>query len=324
MVAALSVANVVTLNPPSLEVVVDASGAYSAKSWSLLESAALRFASFPADAEIVRSYAWSQQMADYPPGCYGDLTWAVYPRLYGDLSGIPGRERCQPIGPWLLGRLLFRPGADVLDWRDHPEPIPYRPGDRIGMFPEIAGAPYRPLSIFTGLIVRSATGFDELPGIVYHDPPNRSAWGQGAYSFRCTASEIPAGGNEVRVTVAALGEGLNLSHMSIGRRNGASGFNMVASPVPVTFGGAAGFSLAPHASWRSDWVALTTQPGDALLIHSCVSGSWVYKDVSTADGNPGCYVAGTSGHDAQTFSGTVQVINGTHHRKHVVAMIEVR
>lgn len=315
-------ANIVTLNPPSLEFTAPSAGPYGTKAWTLLENVALRFDGFPADAEIVRSYAWSQQPNDYPTDCYGDLTWGVYPKLYGDLSGVPERERCQPIGIGLLGRLLFRRGADLLDWRDHPVPIPYRPGDRLGFFHEISGAPSRTLSIFTGLIVRSATGFEELPGIVYHDIPNCSVTGQGAHSFRCTASDIPAGGTEVRVTVLGLDHGVSLSHMSIGVRHGASGFDMKANPVPLSFTG--GPAVGAHAYKRSDWVPLTTQPGDALLIHSCVSGSWVYKDVSTADGNPGCYVAGTSGHDAQAFSGTVQVINGTHHRKHVVAMIEVR
>lgn len=312
----------VILNPPSLEFTADASGAYAVKHWFPLEAAALRFAAFPGDAEIVRAWIWSQQMADYPAGCYGDITWAVYGKLYGDLSGVPARERCQPIGCGYLGRLLFRQYADQECDRSFAYPIPYAPGDRLGFFPEIANAANRPVSIFTGLQVRSATGFEELPGIVYHDIPNRSASGLPAYSYRCTASEIPDGGAEVRVTVLGLEHGVNLQHMSIGVRDGASGFDMKADPVPLSFAG--GPAVGAFAYKRSDWAPLATQPGDALLIHSCVSGAWVYKDVAISDGNPGAYVAGTSGHDSRTFAGTVQVINGTHHRKHVTAMIEVR
>lgn len=123
--------NIVTLNPPSIEIAVDSGGNLGVKRDLFLENAALIYESLPADVEILRSYIWSQQMADYPGGCYGDITWAVYSELYGKLSGVPAQERCQPIGLDLLGRLLFRLGADQIDWRDHQTPIPYRAGQKI-------------------------------------------------------------------------------------------------------------------------------------------------------------------------------------------------
>lgn len=315
----------VTLNPPSLDFTVDGSGLYATKAWLALDAAAMRFGGLPDDAEITASYICSEQMADYPAGCYGDVTWAVVPPLYTRLSGIPEQERCQPIGPHLLGRLRFVPGADPLDWREHGAAIPVRPGDRIGIFPQIGGAPNRFLALFTGLRMRSATGFTELPGIVYHDLPNKQTTGADAYSYRCTLSDIPEGGTEVRVTSLALSAGCNILHQSIGVRNGTSGFNMKAAPVQLSYDGSAAINIAGLAYKRSAWAPLVTAPGDALLVHSCVSGAWSFKDCAISDGNPGCYVAGTSGYDQQNFSGTVQVVgNGTQHRKHVVAMVEVR
>lgn len=321
--------NVVTLNPPSLDFTVDGSGKYAVKAWRRLETAAMRYAAFPADAEIVRAWISSEQMEDYPAGSYGDVSWAPYSKLYGDLSGVPAKERCAPIGPWLLGALQFKPGADNRDIRDfafgpNRLGIPYRPGDRIGLFPQIKGMPSRSFQLYTGLVLFSATGFVELPGIVYHDIPNQTATGNAPYSYRNTYSDIPAGGSEVRVTVSTLDEPLALSRMSVGVRDGASGFSMKADPVPVTWGGQASPTCGVQTFVRSDWVPLVTQAGDALLVHACLSGGWAFKDMVVGDDNPGAYVAGTSGHDTRAFAGTVQVINGTHHRKHVVAMIEVR
>lgn len=324
----MTVEHLVTLNTPSWEGVP---GSTNVGKWFLLENTALRFKSFPADAEIVRSYAWSQRVSDYQVGAYGDMTWGVCSKLYRDLSGLPAQERCQPMGTGLLGCLLFRPGAHLLDWRDHPHPIPYRPGDLIGIFPEGTGITEK-VYLFTGLQVRSAMGFEPLPGIVYHDMPNKSLTGQGAFSFRNPIQKIPCGGTEVRVTVLGLEHGVNLVGMSIGVRAGTSGHNMVADPVPVTFGGQGALNVAPDTYTRSDWVPLATAPGDTLLVHSCVSDRWVYKDVDRAfsNDNLGCYVAGTSGCDARNFSGTLQLVpdpvnaGAYYHRTHVVAMIEVR
>ena len=304
---------VIRLNGPSIEATVDASGALAFKRDAYLEQWAIAYDGFPADAEIVQSHIWSQQMADYPAGCYGNITWAVYGELYGRLSGVPAQERCQPIGLELLGRLLFRPGADQLDWRDHPAAIPYKPGQKI-VFPfEVAGAPSRPFSIFPAVRVRSVVGFTELPGIVHHDLPNGSVVG-GAHSKRSLIPGIAQGGTEVRVTVQSLWDGLELSRMSIGKR--ANGFNMAAAPVPITFAGQPGLTLAPYKTARSDWAPLTTQAGDALLVHSCIT-KWTYKapgyDFAT------CWVTGTSGHDTAAFSGTVQPGHVD-----VIAMIEVR
>lgn len=316
--------NIVVLNPPSLDFTIGASGNYATKAWLSLEHAALRFdGGIPTDAEIVRSWLWSQQMADYPSSCYGDVTWAVTPPLYTALSGVPAQERCQPIGLGLLGRLLIRPGADLLDWRDHDPAMAYPPDSLIGIFPEINGAPYRFVSLFAALRVRSATSFTELPGIIYHDLPNQATSASGANSYRNTFSGIHMGGSEVRVTTVALGPGCTLLRQSIGVRDGSSGFTMKAAPVQLSYGGSPGLSLGPMEIRRSDWAPLDTAAGDALLVHSCVDGAWAFKDVSVADGNPGCTAAGTVGYDTQGFNGTVQVINGRH-RKHVVAMIEVR
>lgn len=306
--------NVIRLNGPSIEATVDASGALAFKRDAFLEQWAIAYDWFPPDAEIVQSHIWSQQMADYPGTCYGDITWAVYGELYGRLSGVPAQERCQPIGLELLGRLLFRPGADLLDWRDHPVAIPYKAGQKLGLFFEVGGAPNRPFSIFPAVRLRSLVGFSELPGIVHHDLPNGSVQGVGAFSKRSLIPSISQGGAEVRVTVQSLWDGLDLLHMSIGKR--AAGFNMAAPPVPVTFAGGPGVALAPYKTARSDWVPLTTQAGDALLVHSCVT-AWTYKtpgyDFAT------CYVAGLSGHDTAAFSGTLQPGHVD-----VVAMIEVR
>lgn len=320
--------NIVTLNLPSWEGVP---GLSNVGGWFLLENTALRFANFPADAEIVRSYAWSQRVGDYQAGAYGDMTWGVCPKLYRDLSGLPAQERCQPMGTGLLGCLLFRPGAHLLDWRDHPHGIPYRPGDAIGVFPEGTGIT-EPVYLFMGLQVRSATGFEPLPGIVYHDIPNKSAVGQGAFSFRNPIQKIPSGGTEARVTVLGLEHGVNLLGMSIGVRAGAAGHNMVDDPVPVTFDGQAALNLGAATYRRSDWVPLNTAPGNTLLVHSCVSGFWPYKDVDRtfSNDNLGCFVAGTSGLSARNFSGTLQLIPDPvtpgvfYHRTHVTAMIEVK
>lgn len=321
--------NIVTLNPASVDFTIDGSGNYAVKHWRPLEVAAMRCEAFPTDAEIVRAWISSEQMADYPAGSYGDVSWAPYSKLYGDLSGVPHKERCAPIGPHLLGTLQFKPGADNRDIRDfafgpNRQGYPYKPGQRLGIFPQIMGMPGRFFQLYMGLTLYSATGFTELPGIVYHDIPNLAAVGNDPYSYRNTYSDIPAGGDEISVTVSTLDDPLALSHMSIGVRDGGSGFNMKADPVPVTWDAASSPTCGLQTFVRSDWVPLVTAPGDALLVHSCLSGGWAFKDVIVADGNPGCFVAGTSGHDARNFSGTVQVINGTHHRKHVVAMIEVR
>lgn len=314
--------NMVTLNPPSIDFTVDGSGFYAVKHWFPLELAALRFDGFPADAKIVRAWLSNEQMAEFPTNAYGDISCGVYGPLYAALSGVPARERCQPVDLTYLTRVRFVPGADITHDRDFLYPIAYSPGSRIGFFPQVNNVPGRAFSVFSGFNAWSDIGFAPLSGVVYHDLPNKSASGQGAYSFRNTLSEIPSGGTQVRVTVAGLADGVNLQHMSVGVRDGASGFNMKANPVSLFFDG--GPTVAPFSYKRSAWAPLSTQAGDALLLHSCVSGAWVYKDVSTADGNPGCYVAGTSGYDAKNFSGTVQIINGTHHRKHVVAMVEVQ
>jgi hypothetical protein len=327
---------IVTINPPSLDFTVGESGNYAVKAWRPLEVAAMRYEAFPEDVEIVRAWISSEQMADYPVGSYGDVSWAPYSKLYGDLSGVPLKERCAPIGPHLLGSLQFKPGADNRDIRDFAfgpdrQGYPYRPGDRIGIFPQVMGMPDRSFQLYTGLTVFSPTGFVELPGIIYHDLPNMAATGNDPYSYRNTYSDIPKDGDEIRITVMTLDDPLALSHMSVGVRDGDSGFNMKADPTPVTWNAAASPTCDLQTFVRSDWVPMPArqngqpvQKGDSLLIHSCLSGGWAYKDVAVSDGNPGCFVAGTSGHDARTFNGTVQVISGTRHRKHLVAMIEVQ
>lgn len=323
----------IILNPPSLDVQLDGSGFYATKSWLAIELAALRLdlsAGFPADAEVVRAWIASQQMDDYPTGCYGDITWSVAPPLYAKLAKLPEKERCQPIDSGFLGQILFRPGAALKEMNEFLYPIPCPPGSRIGLYPEIKNAPNRFLSIFTGLAMRSATGFTELPGIVYHDVPNKSTSAAGAYSFRCTLSDIPEGGSEVRVTSVALKDGCSMPHQSIGVRNGSSGFNMKAAPVQLSYDGSPALTLGALTYKRSAWAPLSTAAGDALLVHSCVNDCWAFKDCAISDGNPGAYVAGTSGYDQQNFSGTAQVIPHpitgvpTWHRKHVVAMVEVR
>lgn len=306
---------IVTLNGPSIEVNAGASGNFAVKRWALLEDWALAWECLPADAEIVHSHIWSQQMVDYPGNCYGDVTWAVYPALYAQLSGVPDQERCQPFGLDLLGRLLLRPGADVLDWRDHLDGIAYGAGQRIGFFFEVAGAPYRQFSLFPAVRVHSATGFTPRAGIVHHDLPNASVVNAGSFSFRSVIPNIRCGGNEVRITAQSLADGLSLSHMSVGVRS--SNFNMTALPVPVTFGGHGWLDEPAYRTIQSDWVPLTTLRGDSLLIHSCVGGNWAYKQPGYDFASE--FVPGTGGYDAQNFSGTLQP-----GRIHVVAMVEVR
>ena len=142
-----------------------------------------------------------------------------------------------------------------------------------------------------------------------------------------------AGGNDVPASVIPfLLRGVNLLGMSIGVRAGAAGHNMVDDPVPVTFDGQAALNLGAATYRRSDWVPLNTAPGNTLLVHSCVSGFWPYKDVDRtfSNDNLGCFVAGTSGLSARNFSGTLQLIPDPvtpgvfYHRTHVTAMIEVR
>lgn len=307
--------NVVELNAPSLEY-TGAVGGIGDKRFFSLEDLAPIYDGFPADAEIIYSSLWSQQADEHPAGCFGEISWAVDRGIYSKLAKVPALEKCQPFALGQLGRLMFRPGADVMDRMDHPVPLIYRPGYKIMACFEVGNALGRKFSIFPMMRVRSATGFTPLDGVVYHDLLNASVpAGTPAFSYRSRFSDISEGGTEVRVTVQTLWDGGAATHMSIGVQSGAT-WNMTAAPVQLSFEGASGFSQTGMKTLRSAWAPLVTTAACNLLVHSCIpAGPHGYKSAF----DDSCYVWGLSGHDTAAFSGTMQP-----KLTHGVAMIEVR
>lgn len=111
-------------------------------------------------------------------------------------------------------------------------------------------------------------------GTVVFDPPmTYGSSGNSGYSIRGVSSAIGTGGTQIRVTFKAHPtSATSAGHVSIGKQ--ASGYNTVATPVELKFGGASGFSIAAGAAITSDWADLTTADNDVLVavIDSTSSG----------------------------------------------------
>lgn len=309
----------VDLHGPSIDFTPPTNDGFAVGRYACLEDWALEYESLPADTTIIESSVWSEG-PDYPAGSSGNFGWAVDRGIYRQLTAPPP-ERCQPFALTRLAPLWLAPGSSggqqTSRWL-HPEGIPYLPGYRIILSPEVWGMGGRLVSLFPMVRVKSDLGFVPKTGLVWRNLLNQSPpKGQAPLSFRSLISGIPAGGNRVVVTIQSLWNGATFSHMSIGVRSGTSGYNMAAAPVPLTFDGNAGMTLGPDDRRRSAPAVLTTTPGCDLLIHCCVSDSWGYKD-GCIDGS--VWQPGVVGHDQANFSGS-NANNAT--RCQMVAAVEV-
>lgn len=149
-------------------------------------------------------------------------------------------------------------------------PVTYRRGDLLCIAPESNDVNVGDIQAFIAPIIESTWGdFRPAPGVVYAIPLNGSSPGGAPACFRSLIPSIGEGGDFVRVHVP---EGSMLAAAGIGIQNG-TGPNMVAAPVPLTWGG------QPAGTGWSDPAPLATAPGMSLLIDMSIAGAWRFKGV---------------------------------------------
>lgn len=102
--------------------------------------------------------------------------------------------------------------------------------------------------------------------------------GNAGYSYAQTVPNISAGGDHVSVTFNPTVNGVHsASHVSICVQS--SGYDCASTPVELTFGGVSGFSIPNGGSaLASDFVALTTSPGQTLLVKEDVSSDYMPRN----------------------------------------------
>lgn len=97
-------------------------------------------------------------------------------------------------------------------------------------------------------------------------PALTNASSSGIQATRCAFDPV-ASGAQVRVTLGGHPtQGVDLTHVSIGTRSGATA-NMTATPTQLLFAGAAAVTTAPGETITSDWTDFDVVAGDDVLIH---------------------------------------------------------
>lgn len=193
-------------------------------------------------------------------------------------------EDGHPRGTQPLAYLDFYPGSRPPFIRVEAPltgPITFHKGDRLGVAPETngvyvgAGA----LQGFFGVGIDDWAGVKFATNVVHAMPLNTSApAGSGPPASFRGVIPVPKGGTRAKVHFSALGDGFTLAHSSAGIRTGSQA-NMVATPVALAFGGAAGFTLPAKGDIWSDDIVITSADGDCLVVDINLpsTAAWAFK-----------------------------------------------
>lgn len=265
---------------------------------------------------IVETLLANEDAGDYPAGCSGNVTMAVDPGgRYVAASGFPAVETCLPQLLKFIGAIEFYPGRSKIVTKACNR-VAYRQGDRIVIAPEVWGGPHacNPF-VFYAIGIEATEDLRLDVGTVFAQPLHGSDATPPAYVYRSRIPTIATGGTQVRVHMAARAHGMVLADAAIGVQ--ASGPDMTATPVPLTFGGAASLTLPAFGGCWSDWVPLATAAGQSLLVDLRIAGPWGFKDGAPAES----WYSAVNSHASATMLGSPAIQAA---RTHCIDAVQVK
>lgn len=127
------------------------------------------------------------------------------------------------------------------------------------------------------------------------------------YCVRNSCGSLSGGGDQVRVRFVApsVTQGMVVDNASVGVLGGATAPNCTTNPpVPLTFSGASGFSIASGASIVSDWVNLSFLSSDTLIVdHDYGAATSGHQEGGGNTGSIAYFRASYDGYNLATVSG---------------------
>lgn len=264
------------------------------------------YAPLPGEMEI-GEVLWSLQAPwVVPAGFYGRVALAVDPggAYCREVGFVGGLEDGHPRTLKFLSHMDLTPGSAGFVVVK-PAAVTYRKGDKLIVAVETNDTNHGTgFEIFAAPRIRHEGDWPLLPGVVWNVPLNGSATGDAPPCYRSLIPNTLAG-SLVRVHVPA---GSVVTKASIGLQ--ASGPDMVAAPVPLTWGG-----LTAGVGW-SDWIRLP-QNGMPFLVNLNVTGPWRFKNISPA---PSWY----SDADSHASAAMLGSIGAQATRTHCVDCVQVQ
>lgn len=284
----------------------------------------LRLPSFAPDpCPIVGTLMFCQNPeTGFPSWAYGDISVAVDPRsAYCNASGFPTNQFEEPLFLKTIAIMETIPGRPRGVHKRFRRPIMYSAGngDCLVFAPEMHNISN--MLLYLGVIWLQDGDIPDQAGTgIFSTTFDASVSANANISLRSIISPSPQiASSVVRIRVSSGADYMTLQNFSIGVRDGTSP-NMVAAPVPVTFGSMPDLTLAPYSRRWSDWVSLTRGATDQLLVNLDLfngSNAWAYR----TSGVGGSYASAVASFDAAVMRGSPAFVAG---RGHIVDQAEVR
>ena len=173
---------------------------------------------------------------------------------------------------------------------------------------------------FTASLTPIGSGGSEDGTQVWSIALSSNTTNANAQSIRNLHPSISAGGQQVRLHIAgSTAAATSAERVAVGISSG-SGSNTSATPVELTFGGFAGFSLAAGGTIVSDWADLTTSVGNNLIsIFDMAAGTQGMR-YGGVTGAHAFAKDSTDSYNQSSVTGFTQINN----RTYFVTSIEVR
>lgn len=317
----------VTIIAPSIDFTATSAASTAAKRVLYLENMLPSGLTLPNPTYITGFAMWNQMGTDYPSGTDGDISVAIDPgKQFVVASGFPATESIHPKFLKMLGVLECAPGAKRLYVApSFNPPLAYRPyRDCIIVAPEVRGGVAMQVFLSISFMaegdiaVPAPEAIPEGASDAYRITLDTNSPANGNLCIR-NMLPIVAGGTEIRAHLSALDSASVIGHASVGLRSGTSS-STLDTPVELKFGGVSGVSLAAHSGAWSDWVSLSTSPGQNLLLTVSQFGGTNNRAFKTANGD-GNWNSASDSWNTAAMQGTA---TWQADRTHIVDRVQVR